>query len=70
MPLYCSNVHGWLVYLACDGFLQCFCLLAESYETVNHYHPDSLLFLDFLLSVGQGAPIQLSLSAWLKPLGL
>jgi len=27
--------NGWLI--ACD-VLWCFCLLAESYETTNHYH--------------------------------
>jgi len=33
----CSNVHWRLVYLVCHGFLYCFCILAESYETINHY---------------------------------
>jgi len=28
--------NGW--FTACDGLLWCFCLLAESYETINHYH--------------------------------
>ena len=32
-----SNVHWRLVYLVRDGFLYCFCLLAESYATINHY---------------------------------
>ena len=32
-----SNVHWRLVYLVRDGFLHCFCLLAESYATINHY---------------------------------
>jgi len=32
-----SNLHRRLIYLVCDGFLYCFCLLAESYETMNHY---------------------------------
>jgi len=27
--------HSW--FTQCDGFLWCFCLLAESYETTNHY---------------------------------
>jgi len=34
----CCNVHRRLVYLVCDGFLYSFCLLAESYETINHYY--------------------------------
>jgi len=33
----CSNVHWRFAYLAYYGFLYCFCLLAESCETVNHY---------------------------------
>jgi len=38
VPLFstCSNVRQWLVY--CMRWLSwCFCLLAESYETINHY---------------------------------
>ena len=33
----CSNFRQWLVYCM-RWLLWCFCLLAESYETVNHYH--------------------------------
>ena len=33
-----SNVHWRLVYLVYDGFLYCFCLLAESHEIIKHYH--------------------------------
>jgi len=33
-----SNFHWRLVYLVYDGFLYCFCLLAESYEIIKHYH--------------------------------
>jgi len=32
---YFSNVHLQLVCLLPDGPLYCFCLLAESYETIN-----------------------------------
>ena len=35
--LICSNVRKWLVYCM-RWLLWCFCLLAESYETINHYH--------------------------------
>jgi len=35
--LICSNVCKWLVYCM-RWLLWCFCLLAESYETINHYH--------------------------------
>jgi len=27
-----------LQYLVFDGFFYCFCLLAESYETINHHN--------------------------------
>jgi len=27
--------NGWFAW--CHGFFWCFCLLAESYETINHY---------------------------------
>jgi len=33
----CSNVRWWLVYCM-RWLLWCFCLLAESYETINHVH--------------------------------
>jgi len=32
----CSNVRYWLVYCM-RWLLWCFCLLAESYETIHHY---------------------------------
>ena len=33
----CSNFRQWLVYYM-RWLLWCFCLLAESYEMINHYH--------------------------------
>ena len=33
----CSNFRKWLFYCM-RWLLWCFCLLAESYETINHYH--------------------------------
>jgi len=39
-----SNVRKWLVYCM-RWLLWCFCLLAKSYETINHYHYHSALLV-------------------------
>ena len=39
----CSNVRWQLVYLLRDGFLYCFCLLTESYETIDPSINQSML---------------------------
>jgi len=37
------NVHWWLVYLVSNGFVILLsCLLAESFETTNHYQLSKL----------------------------
>jgi len=43
-----SNVHWQLVYLVCDGFLYCFCLIAELCETKKHYRYNKKQVIQFL----------------------